>query len=292
VDAALYEAKRNVRGHHVVFTPTMHQNAVSRFSLVQELRQAFNAGDLAMHYQPIADLASKKVVGFEALMRWNHADRGWVAPDDFIPLAEQSDLILELGSFALRESILEASTWNAKQRSQRPYVTVNLAARQFLDPGLVPTIQRLLRESDLPPQYLILEITESVALIDIDETMKVLDHLGQLGVDIALDDFGTGFSSLSYLAKLSPRIIKIDQSFVRPRDNATRKDSARNDTLLETIITLGQRLDTTMLAEGIETERQFSRLRRLGCELGQGFLFSPAVPNDEVEAMVTRVFTT
>jgi len=286
VDAALYEAKRNVRGHHVVFTPSMHQNAVSRFSLVQELRQAFNAGDLAMHYQPIADLTSKQVVGFEALMRWYHPERGWVPPDTFIPLAEQSDLILELGSFALRESIHEASTWASRSRLLRPYVTVNLSTHQFLDPGLVPTIQRLLREGALPPEYLILEITESVALINIDETMKVLDQLGNLGVGIALDDFGTGFSSLSYLAKLSPRIIKIDQSFVRPLD-----DSTRNDTLLETIISLGQKLDMTMLAEGIETEPQFSRLRRLGCELGQGFLFSPAVPNKQVEAMVSRGFT-
>ena len=287
VDAALYEAKRNVRGHHVVFTPTMHQNAVSRFSLAQELRQTFNAGDLAMHYQPIAHLTSKEVVGFEALMRWNHPDRGWVSPDDFIPLAEQSDLILELGSFALRESIREASKWVSRTRSLRPFVTVNLSAHQFLDPGLVPTIKMLLSESSLPPEYLILEITESVALINIDETMKVLDQLGSLGVGMALDDFGTGFSSLSYLAKLSPRIIKIDQSFVRPLD-----ESDRNDTLLETIISLGQRLDITMLAEGIETEPQFRRLRRLGCELGQGYLFSPAVPNDQVEAIATRGFST
>jgi Amt family ammonium transporter len=288
VDAALYEAKRNVRGHHVVFTPTMHQNAVSRFSLVQELRQAFNAGDLAMHYQPIADLTTSEVVGFEALMRWNHPDRGWVPPNDFIPLAEQSDLIIELGSFALRESILEASKWASQDATtRRPYVTVNLSARQFLDPGLVPTIKRLLRESALPSQYLILEITESVALIDIDETMMVLEHLGNLGVGVALDDFGTGFSSLSYLARLNPRIIKIDQSFVRPVD-----DCLRNDTLLETIISMGQKLDMTMLAEGIETEPQFSRLRRLGCELGQGYLFSPAVPNDQVEAMVGQVFPT
>jgi len=286
VDAALYEAKRNFRGHHVVFTQTMHQAAVSRFSLAQELRQTFNAGDLAMHYQPIANLTSKEVVGFEALMRWFHPDRGWVSPNDFIPLAEQSDLILELGSFALRESIREASKWASRSRLLRPYVTVNLSAHQFLDPGLVPTIKMLLGESALPPEYLILEITESVALIDIDETMKVLDQLGGLGVGVALDDFGTGFSSLSYLAKLSPRIIKIDQSFVRPLDN-----SERNDALLETIISLGQRLDMTMLAEGIETEAQFSRLRRLGCELGQGYLFSPAVPNDQVEAMVTRGFS-
>ena len=287
VDAALYEAKRNVRGHHVVFTPTMHHNAVNRFSLAQELRQTFNAGDLAMHYQPIANLTTKEVVGFEALMRWNHPDRGWVSPDDFIPLAEQSDLILELGSFALRESIREASKWVSRTRSLRPFVTVNLSAHQFLDPGLVPTIKMLLSESSLPPEYLILEITESVALINIDETMKVLDQLGSLGVGMALDDFGTGFSSLSYLAKLSPRIIKIDQSFVRPLD-----ESDRNDTLLETIISLGQRLDITMLAEGIETEPQFRRLRRLGCELGQGYLFSPAVPNDQVEAIATRGFST
>jgi diguanylate cyclase (GGDEF)-like protein/PAS domain S-box-containing protein len=286
VDAALYEAKRNVRGHHVVFTPTMHQRAVSRFALVQELRHAFNNGDLVMHYQPIADLTTSEVVGFEALMRWNHPERGWVPPTVFIPLAEQSDLIIELGSFALREAILEAAKWAPDDpNARRPYVTVNLSAHQFLDPGLVPTIKNLLRECSLPPAYLILEITESVALIDIAETMTVLDLLGTLGVGIALDDFGTGFSSLSYLAALSPRIIKIDQSFVRPVH-----DSTRNDTLLETIISLGQKLNMTMLAEGIETEGQFSRLRRLGCELGQGYLFSPAVPNNEVEAMVGQVF--
>jgi diguanylate cyclase (GGDEF)-like protein/PAS domain S-box-containing protein len=287
VDAALYEAKRNVRGHHVVFTPTMHQRAVSRFALVQELRHAFQAGELAMHYQPIADLTTSGVVGFEALMRWHHLIKGWVPPNVFIPLAEQSDLIIELGSFALRESINEASTWALDDAtSARPYVTVNLSAHQFLDPGLTPTIKALLEESGLPPSCLILEITESVALIDIAETMTVLDHLSMLGVGIALDDFGTGFSSLSYLAELNPRIIKIDQSFVRPPHQ-----SSRDDTLLETIITLGQKLNMTMLAEGIETTGQFDRLRRLGCELGQGFLFSAAVPNDEVGAMVGQVFT-
>jgi EAL domain-containing protein (putative c-di-GMP-specific phosphodiesterase class I) len=275
-----------VRGHHVVFTPTMHQRAVSRFALVQELRQAFNAGDLVMHYQPLVDLTTSEVVGFEALMRWHHPERGWVPPNVFIKLAEQSDLILELGKFALRESIREASTWAPEDSTaSRPYVTVNLSAHQFLDPDLVGTIKNLLRESSLPPAYLILEITESVALIDIAETLTVLDHLGALGVGIALDDFGTGFSSLSYLARLSPRIIKIDQSFIRPVHESTR-----NDTLLETIISLGQKLNMTMLAEGIETEQQFSRLRRLGCELGQGFLFSAAVPNDQVEAMVGQVF--
>jgi Amt family ammonium transporter len=288
VDAALYEAKRNVRGHHVVFTPTMHQRAVSRFALVQELRHAFQAGELVMHYQPIVDLTTSEVVGLEALMRWYHPEKGWVPPNVFIPLAEQSDLILELGSFSLREAIREASTWTPKDSTSiRPYVTVNLSAHQFLDPALVSTIKHLLVECGLPASCLILEITESVALIDIAETMTVLEHLGTLGVGIALDDFGTGFSSLSYLAALNPRIIKIDQSFVRPVH-----ESSRNDTLLETIISLGQKLNMTMLAEGIETDVQFNRLRRLGCALGQGFLFSAAVPSDQVEAMVGKVFAT
>ncbi len=286
VDAALYEAKRNVRGHHVVFTPNMHQRAVSRFALGQELRQAFQTGQLAMHYQPIADLSTNEIVGFEALMRWQHPERGWVPPNVFIPLAEESDLILELGSFALHEAIREASTWGRHDDSvTRPYVTVNLSARQFLDPNLVPTIKNMLCESGLAPIHLILEITEGVALIDLAETLTVLDHLGALGVGIALDDFGTGFSSLSYLEALSPRIIKIDQTFVRPVH-----ESSRNDTLLEMIITLGQRLNMTMLGEGIETPEQFSRLRRLGCELGQGFFFSAAVPEDEVDAMIGRTF--
>jgi len=288
VDAALYEAKRNVRGHHVVFTPTMHQRAVSRFALVQELRHAFQAGELVMHYQPIVDLTTSEVVGLEALMRWYHPEKGWVPPNVFIPLAEQSDLILELGSFSLREAIREASTWTPKDSTSiRPYVTVNLSAHQFLDPALVSTIKHLLVECGLPASCLILEITESVALIDIAETMTVLEHLGTLGVGIALDDFGTGFSSLSYLAALNPRIIKIDQSFVRPVH-----ESSRNDTLLETIISLGQKLNMTMLAEGIETDVQFNRLRRLGCALGQGFLFSAAVPSDQVETMVGKVFAT
>ena len=282
VDAALYEAKHHGRGRHIIFTPEMHQDAVSRFTLVQEIRSALQGGQISMHYQPITDLNSNDVVGFEALMRWEHPARGWIPPSEFIPLAEKSDLILELGTFALSEAINEAASWEREGSTLcRPYVTVNLSAPQFLDPGLVPTITSLLAESNLPSKYLILEITESVALHDIYETMIVINQLNHLGVGIALDDFGTGFSSLSYLAELNPRIIKIDQSFVRPRHETPRADK-----LLATIISLGQQLDTIMLAEGIETPSQFSRLVRLGCELGQGYLFSPAVPTDEVAAMV------
>src|ERR1019366_218806 len=219
-DVALYEAKRMGKGHFVVFTPSMHQQAISRFALVQELRHAVQAGELSMHYQPIVDLSNYDVVGFEALMRWEHPERGWVPPSVFIPLAEQSDLILELGAFALREAA---------------------------------------------------------------ETASVIGRLQERGVDFALDDFGTGYSSLSYLVLLHPRIIKIDQSFVRPSH-----ESVDNDTLLETIISLGQKLGMTMLGEGIETRAQLERLRVPGCELGQGFLFSPAVPASEIPKMLAR----
>jgi EAL domain-containing protein (putative c-di-GMP-specific phosphodiesterase class I) len=162
-------------------------------------------------------------------------------------------------------------------------VTVNLSARQFHDPELLLLIERSLAAAGLGPERLVLEITESVALADVVGTARVIEHLDRLGVKIALDDFGTGYSSLSYLALLHPTILKIDRSFVSPM-----KASIRNNTLLEAIVSLGQKLDMTVLAEGIETKGQLARVRQLGCELGQGFLYSPAVPASEVPAMLSR----
>ncbi|MGD0256188.1 MAG: EAL domain-containing protein [Acidimicrobiales bacterium] len=281
-DAALYEAKREGKGRYVLFTPEMHQQAVGRFALVQELGHSLQSGEISMHYQPIVDLTTSEVVGFEALMRWQHPERGQVPPDVFIPLAERSDLISELGSFALREAVGEAKSWKRTgARVGLPYVTVNLSARQFHDPDLMSMIEGALTASGLAPKRLLLEITESVALADVVGTASVIEHLDLLGVAIALDDFGTGYSSLSYLALLRPRIIKIDRSFVSPS-----KASMRNDTLLEAIVSLGHKLDMTVLAEGIETQGQLERLRHLGCELGQGYLFSPAIPAGEVAAML------
>jgi EAL domain-containing protein (putative c-di-GMP-specific phosphodiesterase class I) len=238
-----------------------------------------------MHYQPIVDITTTEVVGFEALMRWWHPERGWVPPNVFIPLAEMNELILDLGAFALREAVSAASSWECTgTQTRRPYVTVNLSAHQFHDSSLVSMIEEVLTQSGLTPERLIIEITESVALLDVAETLAMIEDLSRLGVGIALDDFGTGYTSLSYLALLHPRIIKIDQSFVSPT-----QESVRNDTLLETIISLGNKLEVTLLAEGIETPAQLERLRHLCCELGQGYLFSPAVPADEVAAMLDRV---
>ena len=284
-DAAMYEAKRQGNGHLVVFTPNIRQEAVSRFALVQDLHHALASGELLMHYQPIIDLTTTEVVGFEALMRWRHPERGWVPPDVFIRLAEQSDLILDLGSFALHEAVTAASAWGPRDnQTGLPYVTVNLSARQFHDPGLVSMIERELKWCGLEPERLILEVTEGVALLDIVETMNVMEQLNRLKIGIALDDFGSGYSSLSYLAALNPRIVKIDQSFVRPKH-----DKERSDTLLEAIVTLGNKLNMVVLAEGIETSAQLERLHNLDCDLGQGFLWSPAVSSEEAATMIDRV---
>jgi diguanylate cyclase (GGDEF)-like protein/PAS domain S-box-containing protein len=285
-DVALYVAKRQQRGRSALFNPSMHQEAVSRFTLIQELRRALETDELVMHYQPIVDLTTGVVVGFEALMRWNHPVRGPLLPGEFIALAEQSDLILELGSFALRQAVVAATTWRHSAALVDPFVTVNLSAHQFYDANLIQMIEGALAASNLAPGRLILEITESVALLDVAETLSAMQQLSRLGIGLALDDFGTGYSSLSYLAMLHPRIIKIDQSFVRPAH-----ESQQNDSLLETIISLGDKLGMTMLAEGIETPAQLERLRRSGCDLGQGFLFSAAVPASEAAATLGKRFS-
>ncbi len=286
-DVALYEAKHGGKGRFMIFTPRMHNEVVGRFTLVQELRLALHTGQLAMHYQPVVDLTTTEIVGFEALMRWPHPERGWVPPNVFIPLAEQSDLIFDLGTFALSEAIAAASTWQpVRPGVSAPYVTVNLSARQFQDPHLFTKIEGILRANEFAPERLIIEITESVTLFDTAETMSIVNQLNEHGVAIALDDFGTGYSSLSYLVRLRPRLIKIDQYFVSPHS-----DSSYDDVLLEAIVSLGNKLDMTMLAEGIEEREQLQRLRAMNCKLGQGYFFSPAVPAAEVPAMIERGFS-
>jgi EAL domain-containing protein (putative c-di-GMP-specific phosphodiesterase class I) len=215
----------------------MYEEAGNRFELTQELGRSLQTGELSMYYQPIVDLTTSEVVGFEALMRWQHPKRGAVPPDVFIPLAEQSNLIFDLGSFALREAVDEAMCWELEaDRETRPYVTVNLSARQFHDPDLLSMIEGALKSSGLEPERLVLEITESAALFDVVETKTVIEHLDRLGVVVALDDFGTGYSSLAYLTLLKPSTIKIDRSFVSPV-----QESAYNDTLIEEIVSLGHR---------------------------------------------------
>jgi diguanylate cyclase (GGDEF)-like protein/PAS domain S-box-containing protein len=271
-DIALYEAKRRHKGAYEVFDTSMQDLVASRFTLSQELRHSLHNAELTMRYQPIVNLATMEVVGFEALMRWQHPERGPISPGVFIPIAEQSDMILELGAFAIQEATAEASSWLMNTSATLPYVSVNLAAPQLSDPRLMVMIVDALKKSGLAPGRLTLEITESTALFDVAETLNVLKELKSKGINIALDDFGTGYSSLSYLLQLDPKVIKIDQSFVSPTHN-----SSQNDLLLEAIISMGHKLHVTLLAEGIETKKQLDKLVSLGCQFGQGYLFSHAV---------------
>jgi EAL domain-containing protein (putative c-di-GMP-specific phosphodiesterase class I) len=231
-----------------------------------------------MHFQPIVNLEKDSVVGFESLMRWQYPTRGRVPPDEFIPAAEQSEMIRELGDFALVEAIAAASSWpTAGPNGSAPFVTVNLSARQFQDNQLVTKVARAIADHDFFASRLVLEITEGIAMENPIQTRETISQLTQLGVSVALDDFGSGYSSLSTLIDFNPAILKIDQSFIRPAI-----ESIETEILLESIISLGQRLNMIVLAEGVETASRSEMLKSHGCALGQGYLWSPAMPAEEV----------
>jgi EAL domain-containing protein (putative c-di-GMP-specific phosphodiesterase class I) len=286
-DTAMYEAKRQGKARYVLYTTDMGERAATSFRIAQDLVPAISNGEVAMYYQPIVNIGNGKIVGWEALMRWRHPERGWISPETFIPLAEQNDLILKLGQFALEQSLAEASSWpRSRIGVNPPYISINLSARHFHDPDLLPMVESALKRYDFPPKRLVIEITESAALFDIESARRVITSLDELGISLALDDFGTGYSSLSHLAKLHPKIIKIDRSFVSPTVKSPYVQRS-----LEAIISLCQVLKINAIAEGIETPGQLGALQSLGCELGQGFLFSQAVASNEVELTQTLVLS-
>ena len=277
-DLALYEAKRLGRSRYAVFSPEMRQRSTGRVEQLQELRHALASGQIVMHYQPIVDASGSHVVGFEALMRWNHPTRGWVGPAEFLSLAETSDLIRDLGAFALMEATRTATTWTG---DDEPCVTVNLSARQFYDDQLTDVVAEALAASGLAAQRLVLEVAEHVALQDPSRAAAIFTALTGHGVGIAIDQFGSGVSSLAYLMNLHLQYVKIDQSFVRPMQGA-----GYNDALVGFIVALGTLHGVKVVAEGVETIDQFDRLRDAGCALSQGFLFSRAVPADDTASLL------
>jgi len=286
-DLALIEAKKSLTDDTHVFTPRLKFAALDRFALVQDLRHAAANGELSMHYQPIIDLRDGAAVGFEALMRWRHPSRNMVAPDEFIPLAEQSNLILELGHFALHEALSAARTWPAPPAGAvAPFVTVNLSSRQFQDPRLIEGIRHALSLHSVEPARLVVEITEGVALEDVGLTKRLVALLQDMGVRVALDDFGTGHSSLSVLAELTPSIVKVDQAFIRPL-----RETLESDAILESIVALCRRLEMTVLAEGVETPAKAQVLTDLGCHLGQGYLWSPAMAANDVVSFLSESYS-
>jgi diguanylate cyclase (GGDEF)-like protein len=275
-DLALYRAKADGRGVWRLFHAEMDAAMQVRRVLELDLRQALHAGQLELFYQPVVNVGARKIVGFEALLRWRHPVRGLVSPDQFIPLAEETGLIVPIGEWVLRQACAAAALW-----PENLTVAVNLSAAQFKSRNLVPAIAASLRRSGLDTSRLELEITETVLLQDTDATLATLHQIRELGVHIAMDDFGTGYSSLSYLWRFPFHRIKIDQSFVRRL--GSREDCTA---IVRSVTALGLDLRMAVTAEGVETQPQFDALARIGCTDVQGFLFSPAVPGSVVMDLV------
>ncbi len=273
-DLAMYSAKRNQRSDYEVFDPEMNARAQARMKLENGLRKGIERGELRIHYQPKVDLQEDRLYGFEALVRWESPERGTVSPAEFIPLAEETGLIIPLGRFVLREACRQACSWLDSYPQEGPFmISVNVSAVQLRRTDIVEEVQSALRASKLTARNLCLEITESVLMENVESSLTALIRLKSLGVKVAIDDFGTGYSSLSYLKRFPVDILKIDRSFVGRLE--LDSDSA---VLVETMIALSHTLGLEVVAEGVENTKQLELLRGLGCELAQGFHFSRPLP--------------
>jgi len=279
-DTALYRAKEQGRNTYQLYTPAMNARSFERLAMENSLRKAIERNEFLLHYQPQVDLKSGKIISVEALVRWQHPDLGIVYPSEFIHLAEETGLIVPLGEWVLRAAAQQAKAWQSDGLPPMA-VAVNLSARQFRQQDLVESIARVLRETELDPQYLDLEITESIAMENADYSVVILKELKARGVTIAVDDFGTGYSSLSYLRRFPITSLKIDQSFVRDLQ-ADPNDAA----IADAIIALAHSLKLIVLAEGVETDAQLRFLKQHGCDRAQGFLFSRALPADDLPAYI------
>ena len=270
-DTAMYHVKNTGRNRVGFYRPDMEAPAIKRSSIESELRNALDAGEFELFYQPTIDLATGHIRGAEALMRWHHPERGLMPPDQFIPAAEASALIIPMGRWALREACRQARAWQDAGLPPIP-IAVNVSALQFRTAGFLEDIQRFLQETRLPSRFLELELTESALMVDTAATTSLLEVLKKNGVVLKVDDFGTGPSSLSYLQHFPVDVLKIDQSFVR--EIAATADGAP---LVRAVIAMGKSLGCRIVAEGVETKHQFAYLRAERCDEGQGFHFSPPV---------------
>ncbi len=279
-DVAMYWAKDRGKGTVAVYEVALHDEALSRLALRGDLQRAIREGELVLHYQPLVDLESGQVAGFEALVRWEHPELGLLPPGDFIPVAEQSGLIVPMGGWVLGEACRAAAAMQAGGAG--PRMSVNVAAQQLNRKAFVAEVVDALAGSGLRPDRLVLEITESVLLDDVDTTVASLKELRKIGVRVAIDDFGTGYSSLSYLSELPVDVLKIDKSFV---DRLA--GSGQDDSLVEAIVAMGRSLRLATVAEGVELPEQAALLRTTGCALGQGYLWSRPVPLEAARALLT-----
>jgi diguanylate cyclase (GGDEF)-like protein/PAS domain S-box-containing protein len=275
-DLAMYKAKSAGGGGFASYDPQMLSGLVDRLQIESDLRMALERGELTLHYQPTIDLSDSRIVGFEALVRWQHPTRGMISPLDFIPIAEGTGLIVPLGRWVLAEACRQAVLWSTRGARTPVKMAVNVSVRQFDRSDLAAVVAEVLAETGLPAGQLCLEMTESVLMTDTEENLAQLVRLKSLGVSLAIDDFGTGYSSLAYLRRFPVDTLKIDRSFVE-RLGEQADDAA----LANTIIQLGQSLGMSTVAEGIEEYGQLAALREMGCDFAQGFYFSRPVPAEE-----------
>jgi len=270
-DAAMYRAKELGRARHAFFDEAMRHRAVTRFNVEADLRLAIDQSELAVFYQPQVSLHSGDLIGFEALVRWHHPERGLVGPDEFISVAEDTGLIVPLGTWVLEQACREAGSWPSSR--DELLMSVNVSARQLADPGFLDTVARVLHQTRLHPAALCLEMTESALFVASEAMTMAIASLRHLGVRVSLDDFGTGYASLSYLVQFRPDAIKIDKIFVQRLG-----DDPMNSAIVAAIIELAHNLGLTVVAEGVETPQQLTMLRALGCDQAQGYLFATALP--------------
>jgi EAL domain-containing protein (putative c-di-GMP-specific phosphodiesterase class I) len=283
-DAAMYRAKELGRDRSELFDARSHHHAVDSLRTGNALHRAIERGELRLHYQPVINLDAGGLTGFEALIRWDHPERGLVSPMEFIPLAEETGLIVPLGSWALTEACRQLNAWHtASTDGRRLTMSVNLSPRQLAEPSLPNEVARILHDSGVPPECIWLEITESTLMRDAESAMSALGALRALGLHLAVDDFGSGYSSLAYLERLPVEVLKVDRSFVQ--GVGQRADSTA---IATAIVSLARALGMRSVAEGIETTLQLDELRAAGCEMGQGFLFGAAQPAESYGDDPTR----
>ncbi len=281
-DTAMYRAKETGKAHYEIFNKAMHVRNMKLLQMENDLRKAIERREFKVFYQPIVNLETAETNEFEALIRWERPE-GFISPNDFIPVAEETGLIIPIGEWVLEESCRQISDWRQIFPKKQLSVSVNLSAKQLMHPNLIKQVKEIMKTRSLPPECLKLEVTESMVMDNAEMALEVLSELCALGVRLSTDDFGTGYSSLSYLHRFPFERLKIDRSFIGKMDS-----DPKSEEIVRTILTLAENLRLEVVAEGIETETQFLRLRELGCSLAQGFLFSKPVPALEAENILVH----
>jgi diguanylate cyclase (GGDEF)-like protein len=287
-DIAMYRAKSSGRARYEIFDAEMRARAIARLELEVDLRRAIENKEFCVHYQPLVELESGKIFGFEALLRWQHPEKGLIKPMDFIPVAEETGLLIPIGLWLLREACQQTHNWQERYPMNPPLsISVNFSSRQLTQPDLVDQIKSILEATGLPGNSLRLEVTEDVVMENVHLSMVIMAKLRAMGIHIEMDDFGTGYSSLSNLYRLPIENIKIDASFIWRMDTASH-----NLSIIRTIVSMARELGMGTIAEGVETLEQFEQLRNLKCRFGQGYLFSLPVESHAVDLLLKEYQTT